>query len=98
MKRDNSSVVEMFLRGEIGASRSMTTNGRELYSYQSLIGLRVGEKGVVVVKPTRWSRTTGRHVGILRDIAQRCGYTITEVPKESMASVGTGAPVGAEGK
>ena len=87
MRRDNSTVVEMFLNGQVGSSRSMTTNGKELYSYQSLVGLRVGEKGIVVVKPSRWSRTTARHVGILREIAQRSGYTITETP-EAVATVG----------
>lgn len=90
MRRDNCGVVEGFLRGEVGSSRSMTSSGDRLYSYQSLIGLRVGEKGVVVMRPGRWSRTTARHVGILREIAQRSGYTITDAPSEIGNKVHTG--------
>lgn len=75
----NKEVVAEFVGGGTGWSRNLMTDGRWLWSYNERIAVRM-EGGVVgIVDPKCRSRTTMRHVGLLRSMARLGGLTVKEL-------------------
>jgi len=75
---DNAGVAEAWKRGERAESLSMSTDGADIFSYQTLIGFTTrhpvtGEiYKVAIRKPARTSRTTsGKHMPPVRRVANR---------------------------
>jgi hypothetical protein len=66
MTLTNKQVAQRFLQGKTAHNRSMSTDGKTLYSYQTGIAKRF-KNGEVVVNTTRYSATTsGKHHPALR--------------------------------
>ena len=70
----NRDVVRAWQFGQVAAAGNLTTNGREIYSYQLQIGeTRDGEK--VAFDYTSgglreyYSMTTSKHVGMIKQVA-----------------------------
>ena len=70
----NGQVIAAWLRGDIAGSANLTTNGKDIYSYQLKIGeTRNGEK--VAFDYTSgglreyYSQTTSKHVGMIKRCA-----------------------------
>ena len=77
----NQKVVENWKLGKLGKSLHMSTDGNSLYSYEMKIGQTVIIKtegcltkvkhGLNVQSPYLYSRTTSKHVGIVRRYADK---------------------------
>jgi hypothetical protein len=68
----NQEVTQNWINGKIGESLHMSTDGKSIFSYQMKIGqtLTNGEKqGLNVQKPFFYSKTTSKHVGIVKRYA-----------------------------
>lgn len=59
----NQTVVQQFIKGQPGKCLSMQTDGRKLFSYNTIIAQREGN--IWVVNTTKYSRTTSKHQGLL---------------------------------
>ena len=70
----NQKVVENWKLGKLGKSLHMSTDGNSLFSYEMKIGqtLTSGQKqGLNAQRPFFYSRTTSKHVGIVRRYADK---------------------------
>ena len=67
----NSDVVRAWAYGNIASTKNLTTNGRDLYSYQLLIGFTSDDGERVVLDYTApgghfFSVTTSQHVNLAK--------------------------------
>ena len=77
----NIDVVDKWLRFKEGKSGSMSTNGKELYSYALLIG-DTDEEGLKVVFLHQSSVTTARHTNLAKAYADKVYLDGIEVPND----------------
>ena len=67
----NSDVIRSWAYGNVASTKNLTTNGKELYSYQLLIGFTTDEGESVVLDYTApgghyKSQTTSQHVNLAK--------------------------------
>lgn len=70
--------IVKFLRKMPACSGPVHSAGTELYSYLLPIGRWKGQKIVIPRGSDRWSRTSRRHVGMLRNMATTLDIEIVE--------------------
>jgi hypothetical protein len=80
----NTEVVGAFLDRRPGSTRNLTTDGHKMFSYGVKVaewlsnGLMVESRETLEKRGSWWSRTTARHIGMVRREAGRRGIkTIT---------------------
>jgi len=77
----NEQVVKSWINNQAGKSLHMSTDGKSLFSYEMKVGKTVYETnglwsadkkhGLNVQSPFFYSRTTSKHVGIVRRYADK---------------------------
>ena len=73
-----AEVVSSFLDGRGGVGGSLMADGRLLYSYSTVIGRWEGEAVRLPNSRRFYSRTTGRHRNMLRDMAKSRGINVID--------------------
>ena len=77
----NIDVVDKWLRFKEGKSGSMSTDGKELYSYALLIG-DTDKEGLKVVFLHQSTVTTARHINLAKAYADKVYLDGIEVPND----------------
>ena len=62
----NKAVIQAFLRKERLHSGNLLSDGNKLFSYNTIIAQWI-EPYILRINTTRYSNTTSRHLGILRN-------------------------------
>ena len=67
----NSKVIQNFIYGRSGSSKSLISTGKELYSYNLLIARNDGAVTLAnyTSSGTYISQTTSKHVGMVKQVA-----------------------------
>ena len=79
--KTNKEIATAFFNGKIAKGNHMHTNGREIYSYSTMIAQKQ-EKGIILLNSRDYSPTTQRHkLHILRACKGLTVYEVRRIEK-----------------